>query len=406
MRNGIEKFTIFAASNSNMKILVVLPRFPYPLEKGDKLRAFHQLRDLSQQHDIYMVALHEGSLEESSLEKVRPFCKEMHVVEQSTCARLWHAGTAFLSGLPLQCGYFYSGKAQKTINEVVQRVQPDRIFCQLVRVAEYVKYIPIKKTLDYQDVLSKGMQRRSELAPWYKKAFFKMEARRLARYERKIFAFFDEKVIITEVDRDLIPHDESQKIHVVANGVDFEHYDHARAAEKRFDLIFAGNMNYAPNIDAAKYLAKEVVPCLLPDFPDLSLAICGANPAPAVKALANSNITVTGWVDDMAEYYAQSRIFIAPMHLGTGLQNKLLEAMSMRLPCITSPLASAPLKGVESGKEILVCSTTTGYAEAVKHLLEDAESYEEIAENGFSFVKRNYNWENVNKRLEEIITGK
>ena len=402
----IKKMRKFAPSNFVMRILVVLPRFPYPLEKGDKLRAYHQLKNLSQRHELYLVALHEGIPDAHSLDKVRPFCKEMHVIHLSRFGRLWNAGTAFLRGLPVQCGYFYNRKAQRTINELIDRVKPERIYCQLVRVAEYVKNANIQKTLDFQDVLSKGMQRRSELAPWYMKPFFNSEARRLARYERNIFSYFDEKVIITEVDRDLIPHDDSHQIHVIANGVDFDQYDHARAVEKKYDLIFSGNMNYPPNIDAATYLAKEVMPCLLRDHPELKLVICGANPAPTVQALASKNIIITGWVDDMAEYYAQSRIFIAPMRLGTGLQNKLLEAMSMKLPCITSPLAGAPLKGIAHGKEILVCSTTTGYVDAVNHLLEDSESYASIAESGHQFVRRNYNWEKMNQLLESVIIGK
>ncbi len=387
-----------------MKILVVLSRFPYPLEKGDKLRAYHQLRSLSQRHDLYLVALSDTEEAESSLEQVRPFCKELRVVRMLAPQRFWNAGKAFLRGIPVQCGYFYSTDAQKVVDEMVDRIQPDRIYCQLVRTAEYVKTKPVVKILDYQDVLSKGMLRRWEVSPWYQKWFFRMEARRLARYERDIFPYFDEKVIITEVDRDLIPHRDSHLIHVVANGVDFDYYDHARKSEKRFDLIFAGNMNYAPNVEAAEYLAHEVMPCLLPDFPALKLVICGANPSARVRALQSEHVVVTGWVDNMADYYAQSRIFIAPMHLGTGLQNKLLEAMSMKLPCITSPLAGAPLKGVENGSEILICSTTTGYVEAVKHLLEDADSYAEIAENGYQFVRRNYNWDSVNQILENIIT--
>ena len=247
------------------------------------------------------------------------------------------------------------------------------------------------------------MQRRSESAPFWSRPFFKSEARRLARYERDIFPLFNERVIITEVDRDLIPHEQSAQIHVVANGVEHDRYP-LSAGPKVYDLIFSGNMSYAPNVEAAEYLAKELMPLLLNEFPELKLAICGANPSVKVRSLASPHVIVTGWVDDMAEYYAKSRIFIAPMHLGTGLQNKLLEAMSMKLPCITSPLASLPLKGVKDGNEILVCSTTTGYVEAVKFLLENPEKYAELAENGHNFVKQNYNWHTVNMKLSDIIS--
>ena len=388
-----------------MKIIVVLPRFPYPLEKGDKLRAYHQLRTLSRTHELYLVTLAEVLPTEEELAQVRPFCKEIHVVKLSFLSKCWNIFCAFFKGLPIQCGYFYKKEAQKVIQDLVDRVQPDRIYCQLIRTAEYVKHFPVKKIIDYQDVLSKGMQRRYERGKWYEKPFFRWEYRRLVRYERRVFDFFDEKVIITEVDRELIPHSENEHIHVIANGVDFDKYACQSCPKKEYDLIFAGNMGYAPNIEAAEYLCREVLPLLLEERPGLTVAICGANPSPRVLALRSRNVTVTGWVDDMSEWYAKSRIFIAPMHLGTGLQNKLLEAMAMRLPCITSPLAGRPLKGVESGKEILVCNTTTGYVEMVLQLLENEDLYQEIAENGYQFVKRNYNWETINHRLEEIITS-
>lgn len=385
------------------KIVVVLPRFPYPLEKGDKLRAFHQLRTLSQSHELYLVTLADEFPTETSLAEIRPFCKEIHIIRLSLLSKCLNITRAFFKGLPFQCGYFYKREAQKKIFELVKRIQPDRIYCQLIRTTEYVKHIPIKKILDYQDVLSKGMQRRYEQAKWYEKPFFLWEYKRLLHYEQHIFDFFDEKIIITEVDRELIPHPHNEQIHVIANGVDFNKFA-CQDCKKEFDLIFAGNMGYAPNIEAAEYLCREVMPLLIKEMPELKLAICGANPSSRVLALQSRNVTVTGWVDNMSDSYARARIFIAPMHLGTGLQNKLLEAMSMKLPCITSPLAGRPLKGVESGKEIIVCSTTTGYVEAVQHLLDNEESYHEIAENGYQFVKRNYNWESINAELEKIIT--
>ncbi|MBR4492132.1 MAG: glycosyltransferase, partial [Bacteroidales bacterium] len=131
--------------------------------------------------------------------------------------------------------------------------------------------------------------------------------------------------------------------------------------------------------------------------------LCGANPSPRVLALENKQVTVTGWVDDMREYYAKSRIFIAPMRLGTGLQNKLLEAMSMGIPCITSPLAATPLNA-QANQEILVCNSTLGYIDAIDNLLKDAEHYARIARNGQTFVQANYNWEHTSRILEELIT--
>lgn len=385
-----------------MKLLILLPRVPYPLEKGDKLRAFYQLKELSKYHDIYLVALNRGALHPEARTKVEPYCKRIEYLDIPMGRRVWGVLRAFVLGLPLQCGFFYSSKAMRKIRKIIDEVQPDHIYCQMIRVAEYIKHLPISKTIDYQDVLSKGMQRRSEKASWLLKPIFSMEYRRLKRYEADVFSYFDHKTIITGVDRDFIDHPNNYEIEVVANGVDFEKYQYANE-KKEYDLIFSGNMAYAPNVYAAEFLARQIFPLLQERFPKLTLAIAGANPVPRVQALANESITVTGWVDSMPEYYAKSRVFIAPMTLGTGLQNKLIEAMAMQLPCVTSILAGKPLAGIENGKDIIICETLTGYVEAVSLLLSNEEQHQKIAENGYQFVQKHYNWEVVCKQLNDII---
>jgi glycosyltransferase involved in cell wall biosynthesis len=123
-----------------------------------------------------------------------------------------------------------------------------------------------------------------------------------------------------------------------------------------------------------------------------------------VLALQNENIIVTGWVNDMKEYYAMSRIFMAPMRLGTGLQNKLLEAMAMHLPCVTSVLASAPLNSGEK-KNMLICNSPLDYADSIDKLLLQPDFYQEIATNGYQFVRQNYKWEDTTSILENLITN-
>jgi sugar transferase (PEP-CTERM/EpsH1 system associated) len=386
-----------------MNLLVLLPRVPYPLEKGDKLRAFYQIKELSKYHDIYLVALQDTSLHPEALEKIEPFCKEIHLVRLSLPSKCWGIVRAFFKGLPMQCGYFYSNKAKRKIQHLIKKVYPDHIYCFMIRMAEYVKkYKNCHKTLDYQDVLSVGMKRRCEKAKFWKKLFFLYEYKALKRYEKKIFSYFTNKTIITDIDRDLIPHPQKQYIQVIPNGIDFEKFKYRRVA-KKYDLIFAGNMSYPPNVDAALFLAKMIFPLLLKKFPDLKLCICGATPVLAIKALAAENIHVTGWVDDISEYYAQSKIFIAPMQMGTGLQNKLLEAMAMKLPCVVSPLAGKPLEDAEHQLDLLICNHTNDYVETISKLLNDKLFFKTNAEEGYKFVKKNYNWEEVGKRLEEVM---
>ena len=387
-----------------MKMVVLLSRIPYPLEKGDKLRAFYQIKELSKKHEIYLVALNDTRIHPEAMTQLNPFCKEILILNLSLWSRLLGMFYALFKGIPIQCGYFYSPKAKRIFIDFINRIHPDHIYCQIVRVVEYVKELPFPKTLDYQDVFSKGMQRRFEKGSWLTKPLFWVEYRRLMKYEKEVFSLFDHHTIITGVDRDLIPHPEHFKIEVVANGVDFEKF-RVYEQPKEFDLIFSGNMSYPPNIDAAEYIAKQIFPTLKKEYPDLTLVICGASPTPKVLGLAGHGITVTGWVDSMVDYYSKSKIFIAPMRLGTGLQNKLIEAMAMKLPCITSSLAGKPLDGVQNGRDVIICETASGYVDAVKMLLENKDLYDQIAENGHQFVKQNYNWENTTAQLEQLIAG-
>ncbi|MDR1112973.1 MAG: glycosyltransferase [Bacteroidales bacterium] len=388
-----------------MKIAVLLSRVPYPLEKGDKLRAYHQIVGLSQRHEIFLIALCDSSIHPEATVKLRPFCKELHILKLTRWSEILNVCRAFFKGLPFQCGYFYRKQTQRQIDRILECAQPDVLYVQMVRVAEYVKNKNTPKVIDYQDVLSKGIHRRHEQAAWYLKPFFKAEFRRLLRYEKKLLSLFDRRIIITAVDRDLIPNPAKLPINIVPNGVDFERYSY-HGETKAFDLIFTGNMSYPPNIKAAEYIVNQLIPILKKHFPQLTTLICGASPSPRIVTLARPGVTVTGWVDNMADYYAKSRIFLAPMQLGTGLQNKLLEAMSMRLPCVTSPLAGKPLMQSNSANNnFIVCNSKIEYIEAIMLLLTNTEKYNEIANNGCQFVRKYYNWETSNKILTEILEG-
>lgn len=386
-----------------MKLLVLLPRVPYPLEKGDKLRAFYQIKELSKYHDIYLIALQDDKLHSDAMKTLEPYCKEIHVFRLSLFTKFWGIIRALFKGLPMQCGFFYSNTVKRKIHKLIHKIYPDHIYCFMIRMAEYVKkYKDCHKTLDYQDVLSMGMKRRYDKANFWVKPIFTYEYRTLKRYEKNIFSCFTNKIIITNVDRDLIPHSQRQYVHVIPNGIDFEKFNGIKK-ENIYDLIFAGNMSYPPNVDAALFLAKSILPRLIERFPDIKLCICGVNPISAIKALACKNIYVTGWVDDISAYYAQSKIFIAPMRLGTGLQNKLLEAMAMKLPSVTSPLAGKPLEYAVEKNTLMICEDIDEYVEAVSKLLCDKHFYKTIAKNGYQFVKENYDWEEIGKKLEEVM---
>lgn len=384
-----------------MKIFVILSRVPYPLEKGDKLRAFNQIKELSKRHDIYLCALNDIALHPDARDILEKYCKEIHIFPISKCSILLNISRFFFKGKPLQCGYFYNPTIHKKILQLIETIQPDHIYSQLIRTAEYVKNCKIKKTIDYQDAFSKGIERMMKKASFLKRFFLNIEWKRLRKYEQIIFDYFDNKTMITKVDSLYINHQLADTITIVPNGVDFSLF-YPIEKEKYFDLIFTGNFSYYPNIDAAIYFTQEILPIIKEKYPTIKVVFCGANPSPKVLALQNENIIVTGWVKDIKEYYAMSRIFIAPMRLGTGLQNKLLEAMAMYLPCVTSVLASDPL-AIAKEKNMLICNFPSDYADAIHKLMSQPSFYQEIASNGHQFVRQNYKWENTVSILESLI---
>ena len=388
-----------------MKIFVLLPRIPFPLEKGDKLRAYNQIKQLAKRNEIVLCALNDNSKvdEQQAFQALQPYCASINFIKLSKLNILFGMISAFFKGLPMQCGYFYNRKAAHRVDELIAKHHPDLLFGQLLRVAEYLRHKDIPKAIDYQDVFSYGMKRRRDIASWITRPIFNMEYKRLCRYEAAIFDDFDVKTIISQPDRDLIPHPKKNEILVIPNGVDHDYFK-PQSQEKKYDIVFTGNMNYAPNVNAVDYLANEILPIVWKQLPNAKLYIAGASPDPKVKKAACDRIVVSGWLDDIRDAYAQSKVFIAPMRIGTGLQNKLLEAMSMGLPAITTPLANASL-GAQHNEEILIGNNAEELAQHIITLLTDPVKAEQIAQAGFAFTIRVYDWGKATDILENAMNS-
>ncbi len=386
-----------------MKIFILLSRVPYPLEKGDKLRAFNQIKELSKSNELILCALNPDSKldKQKAFSELQPYCKSINFLDLPFYKRVWNIGRAFLGSIPIQVGYFYNRKAAKEVNRLLDSYKPDHIYCQFIRTTKYIDSVKIKKTIDYQDVLSYGIKRRITDAPFYMKPILNMEYKRLVEYERKVFDLFDNKTIISFPDKRLIPHSKNDEIHVIPNGVDHDFFKPMEKA-KAFDVVFTGNMAYPPNIDAAIYLVKKIMPIVWKKLPKTTVLLAGASPVSKVIALQSNLVNVSGWLDDIRDSYSSAKVFIAPMRIGTGLQNKLLEAMSMKIPAITSRLANDALQATD-GIEILIGDNSADLADNIIKLLSDSDFSSTIAENGYNFVHDNYSWTQATEKLNEII---
>lgn len=388
-----------------MKLFVILSRVPYPLEKGDKLRAFNQIKQLSKKHQIVLFALNDSKLDERAMDELKKYCVSITIIRFSKFTIFLNLIRTLFSTKPFQVGYFYFSKAQQKVDELIKKHQPDHIYCQLIRTSEYVKnYSNIPKTLDYMDVFSKGIERRKSTDSFYMKPFLAFEYRRLLKYESYVFDFFNHKTIISEQDKNHIPHANKNEITVVPNGVDFEYFKPI-ALEKKFELLFNGNMNYPPNVESVEFLVNKIMPLVWEKLPETKLLISGASPNKKVLALQSSRVVVSGWVDDIRDNFAQSKILVAPMQISIGLQNKLLEAMAMQIPCVTSTLANNAI-GALHNNQIMVADTPSQYADYIIELLTDAQKAKQIALNGYRFSNTNFNWSTSISILDKLISKK
>ncbi|HMC98068.1 MAG TPA: glycosyltransferase [Flavobacteriales bacterium] len=387
-----------------MRLLVLLSRVPYPLEKGDKLRAYHLVSRLARKHEVFLFCLSDTKTDPEHIAHLRKFCKHIEVVRIERWRILVKLITAVFTRLPFQVAYFHQRKAQRRIDAAIEQFEPDHVICQLVRTTEYVrKRYTLPKTLDFMDTLSKGMERRIETAPFHLRPVFRMETRRLIHYENLMFDLFDNSVIISAQDRDYIYHPLRDRMVVIPNGVDTGHFVPQRL-DAHYDLLFTGNMNYPPNIDSVLFLVHKVLPIVRRKRPNTSLLVSGVDPSASVRDLARLDplISVTGWVRDIRTSYASARIFVAPMQIGTGLQNKLLEAMAMRMPCITSAMANNAV-GAPAGDAILIGNSPEEYAELILQLLADPDERDRIAVNGYRFVRERFDWDRAADALEAMI---
>lgn len=384
-----------------MRILAVLPRFPYPLEKGDKLRAYHQLKQLAKSNQIYLFCTTHSKLSKDEIEAVSMFCADVKIVKLTKLKSVINAALYFITGRSLQLGYWDSCSTRKAFQRFEKKVKPDVLYCQMVRTMPWVEKSETTKVIDYQDALSMNVSRRAKMSSGLWKKILNHEVLCLEKAEQKALKVFDRYTIISRRDRRAVRKESDIHIDVVTNGIDADYFVPSEV-EKTTDIVFCGNMQYEPNVNAAKFLVERIMPKVWRNLPDATVVLAGAEPTKEVRALAGPKVTVTGWVEDIRPYYQSARIFVAPMLSGSGLQNKLLEAMAMGIPCVTTLVANGTL-GATSKQEILVGKCTAAMVSHIVRLLGDSKLRERLSVKGRAFVLKNYSWEESCKYLELVL---
>lgn len=384
-----------------MNLLIICSRFPYPLEKGDKLRMFHQIKELSKYHNITLVSVSDESRSQSDKDQLTPYVSYQYHFDITSGVRLWNRIKSIFNTLPIQVSQLYDQSIMKAIRKIVNRHHIEHVYCQLPRAAEYARKLDLPKTIDYMDAFGESMSKRAAIQSGFWKKIYTAEASKMRIYESKIFVEFDHHTLISEQDKQYMDISNPDLIHVIPNGIDLEAFSFGLNPNPKSTLAFIGNMGYPPNEAAATYICKNIMPLL---NENTTLRISGARPTQRVLSLRNNNVEVEGWLDNITDAYRSSSIFVVPMFSGTGQQNKILESMAVGMPCITTTIVNNAI-GATPNKEILLADTPEEFAKAIQTLLKDKEFYQNIQLNARKFVEDKYSWHEHVSKLNLILSN-
>jgi polysaccharide biosynthesis protein PslH len=384
-----------------LRILFLTARFPWPLLRGDQLRAYHQLRVLASRHRLTLVCFRDTPVPREGLAAVSAFCERVVTVSLGRPAMAASLGRGALSSLPFQVSLYRNPRMRRAVKEVVAGTAFDLAHAQLARMAPCVEGLPFARFVDLVDALSLSTRRRSRQHRGPLRWLTALEAERLLRYERRICASLEGSSVVSSVDRDAIG--ETARLGVVPNGVDLAEHPFGRETRDPATVVLTGNMGYFANANAACWFAERVHPLVRRSVPEARFLVIGARPAARVRRLARTDpsVKVLGYVDDLRPHLRAATVAVAPMRAGAGQQLKVLEAMASGTPVVATPFAAEPLEA-PSGDGLLVAGTPEAFAEEVVALLRDPDRAGRLAARARRFVESRHTWEGSTAHLEEL----
>ena len=439
------------------EILFLPHRIPYPPNKGEKIRAFHEIRHLAESGwKVHLCTLVDDPADTEHRPALKRWCASVYVEPISRALQKARCMFGPLRGLPLSAPYFHRPGLQRRVDQILGRHPVRAILCFSGPMAEYVfrsgdprlserpgapgaqrpggrhhgtgspnepPGAPAGRprlVMDLVDVDSDKWRQYSGQARWPLSWVYRLESVLLSRYEKRVAERFDATVLVSEAEAETFRNltGLGAKIHAVGNGVDLDYFHPQTPGRARGEspsprppgdrprLVFCGAMDYLPNADAAVWFAREVLPLVREKAPGAGFTVVGSNPAPQVVALSElPGVRVTGRVDDVRPHVWSAGVSVAPIRIARGVQNKVLEAMAMGKPVVATPQAFEGIDAVPGRDLIVAPADPEPFAGAVADLLLDPARAAELGERARAAVERAYRWEARLQKLETLLLG-
>jgi sugar transferase (PEP-CTERM/EpsH1 system associated) len=362
-----------------LQILYLAHRIPYPPNKGEKTRCFHQLDFLSRRHSIDLFCFADSPEEAQGSRALRDICRSVYVETLLPKIGYLRAASRLLSTLPASVAYYDSPAMHRAVRKALSLTDYDLIFVYCSSVAQFVPVsVKTPTVIDFVDADSAKWTQYSESGSFGSSWLYAREGVSLARYEKRIAEQFNLSFVTTRQDAIDLGGGGCRSVEVVPNGVKTPPaLDRASLPADIRGMqpyaLFVGTMNYRPNADAVVFFAKEVLPLIHQTHPELRFLIVGRDPAAAVRKLAQlPGVVVTGAVPDVHLYLAGACVAVAPFRIAQGIQNKVLEALVSGVPVV---LTSKPARAISgpAAQVLSVADTPKEFAASVRSVLENPE---------------------------------
>jgi sugar transferase (PEP-CTERM/EpsH1 system associated) len=379
-------------------VLYLAHRFPYPPDKGDRIRTYHLLRSLSELADVHLACFADESFGRSDLDELGRLCRRVAVIRLGNRSRRIRAFCSLASGRTATEGAFGS-PAMRTL--IGRWTRETRFHSAIASASSMVQYLgarearQIPAVVDLVDVDSRKWLDYAGATRGPMAWLYRTEGRRLGDLERSIPIWARAVTLVSEAEAALFRRSGgSGPIHAVTNGVDFDSFHPGiPGSGDRGGCVFVGALDYRPNVDGVVWFCREVWPEILSRRPGTRFALVGRKPSAAVRRLAGlPGVDLVGQVHDVRPHLASASVAVMPLRIARGVQNKVLEALAMGKAVVASPEAIEGIRA-EPGVHLLAASAPAEWVEAVTRLLDDGDLRQRLGADGRAYVEEAHSWE-------------